>query len=310
MGAFLEYRTKKIYVAADVSTRMKLFSIFGSNQLEPSWSFSVEGILWRILFSPHGRIVGECRNEEEKQASFFCLDEQSGSALWSNLRLESPWWVGMEAIHGKSLILHEFAKPDLPEHRGILAVDVDSGVVQWQHLELTFWFAYQGRIYAYESRFEKRIGHVLSIDSGEVLETYEEGLDPLFTLRQLAVAEAHDLDMLFPEIVDVEGMNPRILGIIKKETKGEDVVGSVEFIENRDVLAVNYHKAQKGSTHESPRLENRLAVFDSGKETKLYSDVLATEAKAPIPDSFFIKNESLYFVKNQQTLVSLRLWKS
>lgn len=289
---------------------MKLFSIFGTNKLEPAWSFSTDGVLWRTLFSQNGRIVGEWRNQERKQASFFCLNEESGLPLWRDLRLDEAWWVGMEAIHGRFLILHEFAQPDMPEHRGVHVVDLNSGAILWRSTELTFLFAYQDRLYAYESRFEKRIAHVLNLKQGEILETYEDGWEALSPVRQLAAAEDHDPEMLFPEIVDDLSTSERVLATIKKEIKGEEVVGSVEFIDHRDLLVFNYHKAQKGMPPEARALENLLVVIDSGKRTKLYHDVISTGASAPTPDSFFVKNESLYFVKNQNTLVSLRLWKS
>ncbi len=289
---------------------MKLFSIFGTKHLEPAWSFSADGVLWRTLFSSTGRIVGECRNQEQKQASFFCLNEESGLLLWRDLRLDEAWWVGMEAVHGRFLILHEFANPSMPEHRGIHVVDLDSGGVIWRRPEMTFWFAYRDRVYAYEQRFEKRIGHAFDLEKGEIIETYEEGLDQLFPLRQLAVAESEGDEMLFPEVAGEEETNTRVLKIIKEETKGEYVVGSVEYIEHRNVLIFNYHKAAKGSSAEAPRLENHLCVFDMSRGTRLYTEVLFAGGTAPVPDSFFVKNESLYFVKNQNTLVSLRPWKS
>jgi hypothetical protein len=75
-------------------------------------------------------------------------------------------------------------------------------------------------------------------------------------------------------------------------------------MEERDFLIFNYY------TSGGAELQSRIAVFDKQRESRLYAETLATRARAPLPDTFFVKDGSLYYIKDQQTLVSITLWKS
>jgi hypothetical protein len=287
---------------------MKIFSIFRSVHIEPFWTYSSEGVLWRILFSPHQRIIVEIRDQERKQASFSCLDEETGLPLWQNLQLGEKWWVGLETIHDRYAILHEFPKPDMPEHRGIWVVDVETGSLLWERRELTFWFAFQNRLYAYEQRFDKRVGYVLEMASGATLELYEEGLESLLAVRQLAMHTEEPEETFFPLRAEISSPRPALDGIIRKEIQGEAVVGSVEFLQHRNLLILNYHSAMKESSPEAPLLKSRLKILDLRRGSRIYDDILFEGGNAPVPDSFFVRHNSVYFVRNQHTLVSLRPW--
>lgn len=288
---------------------MKLFDVLRGTQLEPFWTYSCDAVLWRILFSPQRHIVIETRDQERKRASFLCLDEETGKPQWEGLQLKEQWWVGMETVHDHYLILHEFPKPDLPEHRGIWVVDVETGRMLWEKEELSFWFAFKDRLYAYEQRFDRRVGHVLDIVSGALLETYDEDLGPLLAVRQLAVEERDD-ETLFPRPGSTDEANPAIEQIIRKETKGARVVGPVEFLEHRNLLILNYHTHMKESTPESLRLRSHLRIVDLQRRRNVFTDILFEGGIAPVPDSFFVRHDAIYFVKDQHTLVSLRPWKS
>ncbi|HWP83518.1 MAG TPA: DUF4905 domain-containing protein [Bacteroidota bacterium] len=283
---------------------MKFFSIFSAPTLSPTWQYRPGGLIWRILFSEHSRIVGEVRDDEKKIASFFCIDEHSGSPLWEGVQLETPWWVGIESVQGEYVVLHGFAKPDMPEHRGIYVLDLHSGKERWKNAELTYWFAYRDKLYAYRDRFEKRIGYALSLDSGEVVEMFENEVEALQPLRKLAQEETEHSGFAFPELAAADMLPPRVKQLLQKEAKGRDVVGEIEFMEEGDFLIFNYY------TSGGNALQNRIAVFERQKHHRVYSETLTTNAKAPIPDSFFVKDGSLFFIKDQQTLVAVTLWKS
>ena len=72
---------------------MNLFSLFASNKLKPHWLYSTDNILWRIMFSHNGIIIGEDRNTETKMVTFFCLDASNGKPLWKNKTFNEQWWI-------------------------------------------------------------------------------------------------------------------------------------------------------------------------------------------------------------------------
>jgi len=286
---------------------MKIFSFLGHDTLEREWTYAAQGSIWRILFSTSGNVVGECRQHEQKTVSFFCLDERSGAVLWQDVRLDEPWWVGIEAVSRDVVLLHEFANPGVPEHKGIIALDVGSGSVLWRNTELTFWFAFNDSVYAYQPKFEKRIGYKLSLRAGAVEEEYGDALDDLYALRTLALNEQQQEDFLFPEILEEDPGNAEIQAIIRKGTKGTPLHGQVEFIRRQSLVLMNYYTPGRSSTPESLVLENRFSIYDLERQSKVFSEILATDAKAPTPDSFFIKGSLVYFIKQHNILTALRL---
>ncbi|MGA3246387.1 MAG: DUF4905 domain-containing protein [Bacteroidota bacterium] len=288
---------------------MNFFSFFRSERLTPEWSFVADGIVWRLLFTGRGRIVGECRNQEKKTTSFFCLSEESGKPVWQGLRLDEDWWVGMEAVHGDTLLLHGFASPDMPEHRGIRSYDLETGSLRWRKDEVTYWFGMGDRIFAYRDFFERRVGYEIDPRTGELKTAYEQSLQELHDLRRQAAETEPGPDMTLPEILSEGSVEPAILIFVSRLTKGKGVVGNVEFIRESDILAFNYHVRARESTAQTAFFENHLFIYRYPHGNRLFSDVTARDLKAQVPDSFFIRRRRLFFIKDQKTLTALRLWK-
>lgn len=289
---------------------MKIFSLFDQSKLSPAWSYVARGSIWRILFSDSGEILGESRDHEQKQATFFCLEEQTGAVRWQDVRLREPWWVGIDAIHRNRVLLHEFANPSMPEHKGIIALDLATGEELWRNDELTFWFAFQDFVYAYQPQFERRVGFKLSVEKGTIVEEYRESLDEVNQLRYRSLGEQNarqEHDFQFPEQYEEERTEAKVALWLKRAVKGIRVHGDIEYLHYRPYILANFFVEGRSPAPESPSLENRLLVYDERKHKEVFRELLATDAKAPTPDSFFVKNGTAYFIKNQNTLAALRL---
>ncbi len=289
---------------------MKIFSFLNHSRRFPEWSYTSTGRIWRLLFSDTGRIIGESRNPDLKQASFFCVDEKTGQNLWENLTMQEPWWVGMESVQKDVLLLHEFAKPDLPEHKVIKAYDVESARLLWHNQEMTYWFGYQNSVYAYKTLFERRIGYSLDLRSGEVAKEYDDTFEGLEQVRSLAQSEDRLEDYRFPQIFGPHTADPRSTAVIERVTKRDRIMGDVEFVREKEYLLFNYHVPEKTSRPEAVSLENHLEIVEVEKNEKVFSELLTRGAKSPVPDSFFVKGDFVYYVKDEHTLSALRLWKS
>ncbi len=294
----------------DEKTHLNFRSIFARNKLLPSWSYSPEGIIWRLLFGDHERILGESRNDSKKTVSFFCLAEKTGSPLWQNRTLTEPWWVGMEAVHKDVLLLHGFQKPDLPGHYGIFAWNTMDGRELWRNEELTFWFCHGEKVYAYQTLFEKRVGYALELQTGKVVQMFDEGIEELSGLRRSAVQEMPEDRVRFPEILGQGAASDQILSMVEKEISKKELVGAAEFLFENPYLIVNYHLPVRNSSPESLKLENHLAILDSRNGKRAFTEILTSEASAPVPDSFFLREGVLFFVKQQRILTALTLGSS
>lgn len=289
---------------------MKILSLFQSDQRSPAWTYSPGGVIWRILFSDSGRIFGESRDHEQKTVSFFCVDERTGAPAWEGKEFDEPWWIGMEAVQHDILLLHEFAKPDLPQHKRIKALDGGTGELLWKNEELSYWFGYRNTVYAYRDLFEKRVVVAVDLRTGEVKESFDESAEELRQLRSLARQEASSNGLVFPEMLVDDHIDPSIGALLRRDLAGLRGTEGIEYIHEQGYLAFNYHIPESGVAPDARLFSNRLSVIDVEEGKRVFATVLAERVKAIIPDSFFARIPYLFFVKEQKTLTAVQLWKS
>jgi hypothetical protein len=285
-----------------------MFSFLKSDRLSPEWTFSADSMIWRMVLADYGTLVGECRDPENKVASFFCVDLSTGKALWRDLCLDERWWVGIEAVQNNVVLLHGFAKPDMPEHKGIRALDARSGVQLWRNDDVAYWFGHENRVIAYRDFFERRVGYELDLQSGVLLKTHDRSLEELHQLRRQAAEEQSIPEVTLPEVFVEEECDPALVALIQKETKGRELSGKVEYVRQNDILLFNFHVRSRHSTLD-PKLENNLVVYRLPNGKRIFSDVIGRNLTGYVPDSFFVRRPFALFIKEQRTLTALRLWK-
>jgi len=286
------------------------FPLIRSKQLKPIWEFSTGVLIWRILFSSQNTIVGETRNQETKSTSFFCVDARTGKSLWKEIEFDEPWWIGIETVYDKWIILHRFARPDMPEHRGIYLVELTSGKLLWKNNELTYWFVLDQKLYAYKYIFEKRLGYEIDINTGTMLNEFADNLDSLHELRrQVLQKESESMQStVFPKLYSQREDNSEAATAIQLITGGNALEGWIEYLLRNNILVVSHYRKENSSA--SATLENILTVYDIERREKRFSEIIMKGVQVPSPDTFFVKDEFVYFIKNQDTLTALRPWKS
>ena len=285
---------------------MRFLSLFRDGKVKPAWEFKTSGNLWRILFSDSGRIVGEDREAVKKTVTFFCLNESTGEVLWSGLQLDEPWWIGIETIYGGIVYLHEYVKPDLPQHKKIIALDLETGKLLWKNEELQPLFVAEGKLYAAKDFFEKRVYVELNPTTGEIEREFVEEEGTVDFGRRVEADRLHDL--VFPEVFNEEVAGYSTLAsLIRLYCDLLKLAGNIEYIERENLLFFNYHEQVGNRASESPRLMNRLKVVNADRKRLIYSEVLNENVLAPTPDSFFLKGRQLFFIKNKNTLVAVRI---
>jgi hypothetical protein len=233
----------------------------------------------------------------------------TGKVLWMDLHLDEMWWVGIEAVQKNVILLHAFAKPDMPEHKGIRAFDALSGVQLWRNDDVAYWFGHGDRVIAYRDFFERRVGYEIDLESGVLLKTHDGSLEELHQLRRTAAEEQSVPEVTLPEVFVEEKADPALVALVKKETKGKELSGRIEYIRQNDILVFNVHVQSRHNTSD-PKLENNLVVYRLPNKKRIFADVIGRNLAGFGPDSFFVRGPLVLFIKEQRTLTALRLWKS
>jgi len=268
--------------------------------LKLHWAFEATGTIWRIVPLGSHHIVGEVRQHEQKRVSFFCLDEQTGHVEWKDRTFDEPWWIGIEAATHHMVILHTYEKPDLPQHREMIAVDLASGRELWRTSDVTFWFLTSTHVYGIQQRFESRVIQEIVLLTGEVVRSFDEMSPDLSRIRASAEAniQTGDIALPLPAVLGEESERNRRLARWCGDSR--EVTG-VESLELDNYLLVSYY-VRTGDEQQRPAFDNHFRVIDSANEKLLHVEVLASSVPAPVPDTFYVRAGKVISIKDLTVL--------
>lgn len=317
---------------------MNLRTLFGGGALKPHWHFEASHVLWRFLVSENGLILGEDRDTDAKHVTFFAIEMHTGRVLWSGRSYGEAWWTGIEALVGAKLYLHGFAKPDMPEHHGLKAIDPQTGRELWSNNEISFYAADDERVIGFRDMFERRIfeafdahtgvrlGELQAIDAdihelrgrtfGRTDFIYPEPLGPTSMLQHAhltqpgeGAASAEPESTQYATAETNMDENKAISALIERslgshpgaQNAAQPPIVEYARAEGRVAFSAHIPNAQAGS------LLHLLIVVDEKSGKELFRDTLNADTPYPMTDSFFIDGDTLYYIKEKRSLVALPL---
>lgn len=271
----------------------------------PAWTYTGDGLLWLLRFSPAGRIVGEVRHPAEKTVRYFCLDERSGAPLWENRGFDEPWWIGVEDVTADRLFLHRFRKPDMPQHLGILALDIETGALLWENPDFTFLFVRNDTIYAARQGFEAMKYYALDAVDGSVQRELGTDTAQINALRTEINAIDWFAGYAYPESLPnshpAHGEADRLL---RAQVRQEALRGPVDVLLTPELLAASWHETLAAAGGGSATLSQRFAAWRRRDGALAFETELGRGMSAPGPDSFFTKDGQLFYIRDGITLTA------
>jgi len=288
---------------------MGIFSNLLTKKLTPSWEYRTEGLLWRLLPGA-GFLVGEDRpidrqavDNKTRRVSFFCIEQETGNVRWKDIGFDEAWWIGIEAIHRDVVLLHEFARPDMPDHKKVIALDAASGRTLWSNDQYRFMFVHDDSVYVSKDLFEGRLYVELDLRTGEFVREFKDQPDYINVLRETAAARTVS-DVEFPKTLSAEHEELAANKTIARLLASLQRYGDIEILVKERYAIVGHYRAA-GSAQEN--LEQYLQVIDTEANSVVFEDMLARDAKAPVSDTFFARDDMLMYVKEKNTLTAVRL---
>lgn len=287
---------------------MSIFSIFKSNSLRPSWTHRCDGVLWRILFSRSGHLVGEVRNPQNKTTSFFCLHDQSGDAFWTNKTFDETWWIGIEDVTENHIYFHRFYKPDMPQHRGIIACEIDHGQQVWEDNNYAFLFALNGKIYVVKEGFEDRKFYALHGSTGSIAEDLGNDVTVINNTRASINEEERFKDFLYPSAFDETRDDFQFLShTIYSHVNKKNLVGAIDYLSLPKKIILSWHERINTNELHQEKMQQSFKIIDTQSAKVLFEETLNKNIITLGTDSFFIKDTMLYFIKELTTLTAINL---
>ena len=248
--------------------------------------------IFRLLPTNTGKIIIEERETEKKLAYFNCLEIDSGKKIFKNLQLDEKFWLGIEAVNNDIIFFHRFTKPDMPQHNGIIAFDINDQKVIWQDDDKTFLFIKDEKVYTFQQMFEDRKYFALDYQTGEVIEEPGNDSVSINILREEVIASEDFSSYLFPQkfgssIIVNETANQ----FLKSLREAHLVSGSIEYVLKDNLLLFNFHEINRDNS-----LKNIFKAVDLSKGKYILEETLNSSTNAFAPDSFFVKDNLLFLL--------------
>lgn len=272
-------------------------------RLKKIYKFDNQRQIWRIIPTNSGKLVIEEREPEKKQVYFHCLALDSGNKIFSNFQLEDKFWVGIEAVKDDTIFFHKFAKPDMPKHKGIYALDIKSKKIFWENPDLIYQFIHQDKLFAYVEKFEGRKYYSLAPDNGEIIEELGENYQLINSLREEAISQENNNSYIFPEAFqDDPSTEQQVVDLIKSLRSEFVISGKIEFIHHDNLLLISFHEANSKGT-----LNNLFKAVDLSTGKYILEEVINKETSLFLTDSFFVKDDLLFLLFGKTRLLVYKI---
>ncbi len=278
-------------------------------ELEAQWRYLAgpDGLIWQLMFTAKGDLVGQKRFPATRQARLFGIDISSGKAFSDDYLLLDDcngvpagegWFTGIETTTDDLVCCYAYRQHS-PEHQGIWAVDLRRERVAWSRPELVFAANLQSELLVYRTSvfagFPER--HFLSIDpeTGADIRQFGDDAHAVNQLRDEAMAEDLRQEILLPDFVTDAVTSERL------QAAGVPESARCECIQQGELLVAALHEPD-GLTGQ---WSSSLRVWRGGR--LLYQDLMDSKVERPGFSNFLIRQGTLYYIAGKSQLVSVAL---
>lgn len=238
--------------------------------------------IFRLIPTDSDKIVIEERDREMKEVFFSCLDIHTGKKIFTDLQFDEKYWIGIEKIYKDVIFFHKFERPDLPNHKGIVAFDIKSQTTLWEN-QNKFISAGDDKVVLMSNEYG--ITKLLFVDylSGEVESDTTEILN----------IQPHKEDYgsySYSHRISQEEFYNTIPPDIKKRITEYVIKDYINFVSRNKTSLFSFHYINNEG-----KLNNIFfAVDDVG--TILLQETLNTGLEKIEPETFFIKDDLLFLL--------------
>lgn len=248
--------------------------------------------IFRLIPTGTNKLIIEERDTEKKQAYFNCLQIENGKEIFNSLQLKEKFWLGIETVHKDIVFFHKFAKPDLPQHLGITAFDINNAKTIWEDPNRTFLFIKDDTVFTFQQGFEGRKFEVLDSMTGKVIAEPDYDSDTINLMREKVDASRDYSSYNFPERFEPFNMQNQVaVNYLNGVKKAHNILGEIEFVLVDSLLMFNFHEKNK---HNS--IDNIFKAIDLMTGKHILEITLNSQTNAFAPDSFFVKDNLLFIL--------------
>jgi len=248
----------------------------------PLISEKFTGDIWRLEIDElTDTILIEVRDNQDKKVSFAAVSLIDGRVLFKDLSVPERWLTGMEAAYDGVLLLHFYQTETGPTHKGLMAIDAQTGKTLWSNYAVTFDHLSVGGPVVYDSRIHPRKLFLTDVKTGATVRLYEP-----------SVYKELNSHIVLPAVMTPEDLPVKLFPV-------HPFGNTVHYLDYNNFRIVSLHALKGGE------LNQVLLIFD--EQDKVYEDLLNAGIQKMQPEAFILYKNSLIYIKNKSELKVLPL---
>ena len=278
-------------------------------QLSLRWRYDAGhgALVWHMMFTDRGDLVGQKRFASNRQTLFFCIEPDTGKVLCDNYLLMDHalpagdgGFTGLETTR-KDLAYCYACLPLSPEHKGVWAIDFRTGRVVWSRSDIGFVANLNDRFLVSRSSvfggFPERSFLFVDPLTGSNISHHALDSAQVNALRNEAVPEEIRQKVILPCFFTEEMAEaPSALKNI-----GFTAPTPCEYILQGALTVVALHE----KTKLTGLWRSSLKVWSTDR--LVYADSMAECAGTPRLNNFLIRSDNLYYLKEKGEIVCVAL---
>lgn len=251
------------------------------------------GTIWRMEIDEiSDTIFVEVRDSEEKRVHFGAVNLASSQVYFKDLQTSERWLTGIEAAYDGVLLLHNYQTESGPAHRGLEAIDANTGKTLWSNYTYAFdHLSVKGPI-VYDTRIQPRKLFLADIKTGATTRIYEPSV--YMELKNNIVLPM----VTTPETIHDIGTthhSPLTAHLLPVHPFGN----TIHYLEYNNFRIVSLHALRRG------QLTQSLYIIDG--VDKVYDDLLNIDIQKIQPEAFIMHKNRLVYIKNRSELKVLTM---
>jgi len=255
--------------------------------------------IWRLLIADANKLLVEERDTDKKEVFFSLIEIGNGKVLWNNFQAEEKFWIGVETLYKEVIVMHKFGKPDMPMHKEILVYSLNNNQLIWKTDRYEYLFTYEDKIFCMQKGFSNNHYYALDYLTGDIIEDLENDVVKINELRLKCNSGESFAGYLYSnDFLTQSDLSEDEKNLITDFVAGYEISGKTEYLKYSSYIMFNFYSKNKNGL-----LSNRFCIFDTIKKKAIVNQVLIESAKAYVPDSFFMKDNYLFVLKEKNTVI-------
>ena len=247
-----------------------------SDYLKQVFSEKFKGLIWKIhIHEKNNCLAVESRQLDSRNVAFTVLNLQTGKIFFKERSYLEPMNLNLVYVAQHNLILTVNEQAESPESKGLISINILNGEILWERYNYSFNQANSSGVQVYDPKIYPRnyfwINHLNAENIGK-----QENSPILYS------------DLSYPELFESY--------VLPDFIEHGLITGEISVLLKNDISMVSFHQKLESN------IQQRLVVYQHDKI--FIDDIIIDGIQKLQPESFFMINNCLLYIRNKNEIVS------